>query len=258
MSSRRAFTMVEVLIGSLILLLLMGISIAGFNMLGKQSKHAFESLSQSQEAQLLLENVRLELTSMVMNPFADPKDHEGNSFVISKPNGTSIQFVTEKREGDLRKRYLVYYEAKNGGPKAPPGLSLSKTVWEFKHEGTWGNPIQFPPGWPADWIGKQVEHHEDKWKGLNIQDMRWQYLVPDENEGRVFFRMKLVLKAREGARLMPITTLVAVSTPDLPASISDCPCLFHPRFDPATRDCHVCITAPPPPPADPDADGGSE
>ena len=63
-------------------------------------------------------------------PFvADPKDHEGNSFIISKPNGTSIQFVTERREAGARKRFLVYYEAKNfGGAKPKEGLSLRKTV----------------------------------------------------------------------------------------------------------------------------------
>jgi hypothetical protein len=256
--SRRGLSMLEVLIGSVILALLIGISMAGFNMLGRQSKHAFESLGQAQEAQLLLETIRLELSSMVMNPFADPKDHEGNSFIISRPNGTSIQFVTEKREGDRRQRYLVYYEARNEGDAAPPGLTLTKTVWKFTHDGTWGDKIRFPPGWPTDWIGPQVEKQKTKWQGLNIQDMRWQYLVPDENEGRVFFRMKMVLKAREGTRLMPITTLVAVSTPDLPASISDCPCLFDARFDPNAPDCNVCITAPPPPPADNDPDGGEE
>lgn len=257
--SRRGLSVVEVLIGTVILSLLVGFAMAGFNMLGKQSTHAFESLSQTQDALILLESIRLELASLVMNPFADAKDHEGNSFMISRPNGTSIQFVTEKREGGVRKRFLVYYEAKNDtGPKAKPGLLLKKKIWEFKKDGAWSDSVR--TGWPADWVGAEVESQEARWKNLNIQDMRWQYLVPDENEGKVFFRVKLTLQAREGNRLLPLTTLVAVATPDLAASVSDCPCLFAAGYDATKPDaCSFCVIQPPEPPPDPNApqdDGG--
>ena len=90
---------------------LMGVIFTGTHMLTKQSKSIYDELGQTQEALHLIENIRLELASLVLNPFANAADHLGNSFLISKPNGTSIQFVTEKREGDKRQRYLVSYEA---------------------------------------------------------------------------------------------------------------------------------------------------
>lgn len=252
---RRGLSIVEILIGSVIMALLVGFAMAGFNMLGKQSTHAFESLTQTQDALLLLESIRLELGSLVMNPFNEPKDHEGNSFLISRPYGTSIQFVTERREAGQRRRFLVYYEARNdkattpdpGAPKPRDGLTLRKKVWEFKKGGNWSDSVA--GGWPKDWIGKQVEDVQTKWKSLNVLDMRWLYLVPDENEGKVFFRVKLTLQG-QGNRLIPLTTLVGVATPDLPSTISDCPCLFAPGFDAARRDCTFCVIQPPQPPDD--------
>jgi hypothetical protein len=62
-------------------------------------------------------------------------------------------------------------------------------------------------------------------------------LAPVENEGRVFLRVKLVLRAAEGARLLPFTTMVGVQTPDLPTRISTCPSLFAPCFDAAAPNC---------------------
>lgn len=248
---KRGISVVEVMIGTVILALLVGMSMAGFNMLGKQSSHAFESLTQTQDALLLLETIRLELGSLVMNPFNEAKDHEGNSFLISKPYGTSIQFVTERREAGQRKRYLVYYEAKNDqdpkSDKPREGLTLRKKVWEFKKDGQWNESVA--TGWPQDWVGKQVEDVQTKWKTLNLLDMRWMYLVPDENEGKVFFRVKLTMQG-VGKRLVPLSTLVGVATPDLPATISDCPCLFAPGFDAAKRDCTFCVIQPPAPPDD--------
>ena len=243
---RRGLSILEVLIASVILSVLITMATVGFNMLGKQSSHAFESLSQTQDALLLLETIRLELASLVMNPFAEPKDHEGNSFLISQPYGTSIQFVTERREGGARKRFLVYYEAKNfDGAKPKEGLRLRKTVWEFKKDGSWSESVK--TGWPAEWVGKKVEEQEARYKDLNVMDLRWIYLVPDENEGRVFFRVKLTMKG-QGNRMIPLTTLVGAHTPDLPATISDCPCLFAPGFDPVKRDCTFCVIQPPAPP----------
>jgi hypothetical protein len=206
----------------------------------RQSTRAFYTLSQTQDALLLIETIRLELASLVLNPFSDANDHEGNSFLISKPNGTSIQFVMEKVEKGKRNRYLVYYEAKNQtGPDATRDLSLRKIVWKFTQDSVWYDKIAFPPGWPSGWIGPVVEVQDGKYKSLSIQDMRWQYLVPAENEGRVFFRLKLVLRAAEGVRLLPFTTLVGVQTPDLPTMVSNCPCLFAPCFN-VTPTCDCC------------------
>lgn len=253
---RRAITIIEVLIGSVLFVVLIGMVMLAMNTLGKQSSHAFEGITQTQDALMLLESIRLELSSMVMNPFHDPKEHEGNSFLISRPYGTSIQFVTERRDKGKRERFLVYYEAKNDTGETPrEGLILSKKVWEFKKPGTWSEAVQ--AGWPKDWVGKQVESVEARYRNLNVLDLRWFYLVPDENEGKVFFRVKLTLRG-QGSRLVPLTTLVGVATPDLPATISDCPCLFAPGFDAAKRDCNFCVIQSPATPEPDGGDGGDE
>lgn len=240
--TRRGLTFVEVLVGAVVMALLATIGLAGFHALGRQSGHATESLARVQEALLLLETIRLELASIVMNPFADPRDHEDNSFVISRPHGTSIQFVTERREGGDRRRHLVYYEATDRHPPggSARGLSLRKVVWRFDLEGTWNDRIRFPPGWPEPWIGPVVATEDRRWERLGIQDLRWQYLVPSEGEGRVYFRIKLVLRGPSSGRLEPYTTLVAVPTPDLPATVSDCPCMFAPCFQPSRPRCDCC------------------
>lgn len=239
--TKSGFTVVEILIGSVILGLAVGMILSMFHGMTRQSAHAFHTLSQTQDALLLLETIRLELGSLVLNPFADARDHEGNSFLISRPNGTSIQFVTERQDGADRRRYLVYYEAKNlQKTSGKQGLALKKMVWKFQLDTPWYERVTFPPGWPSTWIGPLVETQEEKYKNLLIQDMRWQYLVPMENEGRTFFRLKLVLEAAEGTRLLPFTTLVGVQTPDLPTAVSDCPCLFDVCFDPAKPNCTCC------------------
>jgi prepilin-type N-terminal cleavage/methylation domain-containing protein len=237
---RGGFTIPEVLLGLSILALLSSVSLSGFNILNRQSRSAFDSLGQLQEAELLLENIRLELSSIVLNPFADAREHEGNSILISKPNGTSIQFVIEKQERGGRQRYLVYYEGGNM-PGGGPGTRLRKKVWKFERSAPWLDPIQFPPGWPANWIGALVEDQDEKYRNLNLVDIKWRYLVPGENEGRVFVRLNILLKPHDGAALIPLSTLVGITTPDPPATISDCPCLFHPDFDPTKRDCTFCI-----------------
>jgi len=234
-------TVVEILIGLVILVLVISMIVSMVSTMTRQSTRAFHTLSQTQDALMLIETIRLELGSLVLNPFADARDHDGNAFLLSKPNGTSIQFVMERLEKTKRNRYLVYYEAKNRtGPDAGQGLSLRKIVWKFNQDSVWYDKIAYPPGWPSGWIGPVVETQEGKYKSLSIQDMRWQYLTPEENEGRVFFRLKLVLKAAEGMRLLPFTTLIGVQTPDLPTTVSNCPCLFDPCFSKMPRNCACC------------------
>jgi hypothetical protein len=240
---RAGFTLAECSISTSILAIVI-VSILGVvRLLDRQSRSAFESLGQTQDALLLLESIRLELGSLVMNPTGDAQKHRGNSFVISTPHQSSIQLVTERRTGSERKRFLVYYEATRvaGGSSASPAFGLRRTVWAFNNLGAWNEQITFPPGWPASWIGPKVEQDDRRWRGLGIQEIRWDYLVPAENEGKVFFRVKLVLKSASSGRLMPFTTLVAVRTPDLPAAVSDCPCLFASCFDPNKPDCGCCI-----------------
>ena len=236
---RRAYSVLEVLIATVILGLVLGVAVSGFNMLNHRTRRAFDSLGRTQSALLLLETMRMELSSMVMNPVPAAKDHEGNSFIISKPNRTSIQFVTEKREPAGPARYLVYYEARSTpGPSPTSALTLRKMVWKFTRAGSWLNPIVFPPGWPADWLGPQVEVRD--YSDLGLEDMRWQYLVPKDGEGRVFLRIKLVLKADAGGRLLPFTSLVSIPTPQTPAEASECPCVNAPCFDPAAPSCDCC------------------
>lgn len=235
--TRRGTTILELVVGFALLTVLIAIAVGCSNLLNRQSRRAFDSLGQAQEVTLLLENIRLELASMVMNPTEDARAHENNSFVISQPNRTSIQFVTERREGGERRRFLVYYEAKDA--VAGGGLTLTKTVWEFRNMGSWNNPIEFPAGWPPEWIGPVAEHHVTRFAALRLSDIQWTYLAPDEKEGRVFFRIKLAVISA-GGRLVPFTTLVAVPTPDLPTAVSDCPCMFAACYDPATKNCDCC------------------
>jgi len=228
------FSIVEVLIGAVILATLIGILMSGTTMLGRQSNRAFDALSQIQDVQLLMETVRLELASIVMNPFGKARHHENNSFVISQPNRTSIQFVTERQEGADTRRYLVYYQCQDRpGIKPGTGLQLTKKTWKFLREDNWNEHVKFPPGWPATWLGPQVES-DDRYAHLNIQHLSWTYLVPEDKEGRVFFRIKLVVAS--GARLLPFSTLVAVRTPDVLKNLSFCRSLFAPCFE-KTRNC---------------------
>jgi hypothetical protein len=209
---RRAITIVEVLIAAVLLVMIGGVLISAFGVLDRQSRTASDALWQTQEALELLDSIRTELGSMVLNPLPDPARHHGNAFIISQPNGTSIQFVTERRNGAGRERRLVYYEARTAPAGAPGALALRKMSWRFDQPQAWTDPIVFPPGWPAGWLGPLAEMEERRWKGLAVEDMRWQHIVP--RSGReLFVRVKIVLRTETG-RLLPFTTLVGVPIPD--------------------------------------------
>lgn len=241
-------SLVELVVVAAILAVLMGGVYMATTQLNRQSSHASVGLTQVQEALLFLESVRMELSSIVMNPMADGSDHRGNSFTISEPNGSSIQFVTERFEGGFRKRHLIYYQArpKNGRDSAN-GILMTKKVWSFDQLTAWEQEITYPPGWPAAWIGPLEESAPDRWRDLGLLDVRWQYLVPEEPEGRVFFRVKLVLGVPGKGRTVPLSTLIAVQTPDLPRDITACPSYFSGCFDPARPDCYCAPTAGPSP-----------
>lgn len=239
---KQGVTLLELLIAFGLFGLVSGAVFGSVDLLGRQSRQAFQAAAQTRAALMLIEQLRVELSSMVLNPFQDARYHEGNSFLISSPFGTSIQFVMEKRAGSKRERFLVYYEARDADPEVPgDGLVLRKRVWEFRPMSAWEDEIAFPAGWPVDWIGACVTDDTTSFRDLDLQDIRWEYLVPEENEGRVFFRTKLVLRSAQGASLLPFTTLVGVQTPDPPAQVSDCPCLLSPAYDPAAPDCGACM-----------------
>lgn len=238
---RRAATVLEVMISIALFALVLAGAAGGFRMMAKQSASAGDSLEQTRRAMAFLDEVRLELGSMVMNPFGDPRGHDCNSFVISRPFGTSIQFVTAREVAGERKRFLVYYEAANPEGRARgTGLVLRKKVWEFTQDGTWMDRIEDGETWPAGWIGELVEERELDLGGRALQDLRWQYLVPEEDEGRVFFRIRMVLATSTGRRL-PFSTLVSVATPQLPADRSACPCLFATCYDPGEGNLDCCL-----------------
>ena len=258
MRTKRGFTILEVLIAAVVFALALGAVIYGYDAISRQSVHASAALDQMQEALLLIENLRMELSSLVMNPLNTDADHLGNSFYISKPYGSSIQFVTERTEGTTRNRYLVYYEARNAKPEDPVGrVVLKKQVWKFLNMQPWTQKITFPAGWPKEWIGPLVEEQEVRFRKLDLFDIRWQYQVPDENEGRVFLRMKLILKSGK-ERLLPMTTLVSIPTPDPPTRISGCPGFFAACFELAKRNCFCSGPgAPSPAPSPSPSPGGS-
>jgi len=232
----RGISVLELLIAAAILSLVIGVVINVVHTMTRQSSYAFNALSQIQDAMLLLETVRLELSSMVLNPFNDGSLHEGNSFLISKPLGNSIQFVTERREGAERQRYLVWYDASKSS--TTPGCKLlRKVVYRFNLKGSWETRLSSTgPPWPEGSVGTVVETQE--FASLPVNWIRWQYLVPEESEGKVFFRLKFILQAIEGKRLAPFTTLVGVHTPDIPTTISGCPCMFRSCF--TEKGCYCC------------------
>lgn len=240
---RAGVTILELLIAVVLLALVMGATTGGFQAMSLQSYHAADTLATTRKALALMEEIRLELASLVMNPFADGRLHHRNSFVISRPHATSIQFVTERQDAvGGRKRYLVYYEAVNPpGATGPGPLVLQKTTWEFLPRGTWSDRLPVGGSWPAEWIGPLVEREQRRFQDLAVHDLRWQFMAPEEGEGRVYFRVKLVLATRGGKRLLPFTTLVSVPTPDLPTELSGCPCLFAPCWSDEVRDCSCCV-----------------
>lgn len=121
------------------------------------------------------------------------------------------------------------------------GLRLVKTVWEFLLSVPWQQRISFPSGWPADWIGQIVEERDFSRQGFRPTLVRWEYLVPGEGEGRVFLRLKLLLRNSGAGPARPFTTLIALPTPEVPAVVADdCPCLFAPCFEPREPRCHCC------------------
>lgn len=219
MTARRGLTLVEVLVGTGMLVTLTAVLVAGSSALGRQSKAAFSAASQVQDALLLLETMRADMAGIVMNPLPDAEAHEGNSILVSQPNRTSIQFVTDRMEGDRTARSLVYYEATEAGAgRGPARLSLRRTVWRFERTEPWTRPIAFPPGWPADWIGPVAAHDEARFRDLDLVQLRWDYLIPSEQEGRAFLRVKMVVRA--GSRLLPFSTLVPLRLPEAGTAIS--------------------------------------
>ena len=135
------------------------------------------------------------------------------------------------------------YEARQVTSSAgTKNLVLRRIVWNFNQQSPWYARAEYPSNpWLSDWIGSVVETEEAKFRGLHIQDLRWRYVAPLENEGRVFFRVKMVLKSVDGGRFLPFTTLVGVTTPDLPTRIASCPCLFASCFKPAAPACGCCL-----------------
>src|SRR5688572_731808 len=95
MTERRGYTILEVLVSSVVLGLMLGVVTFGVLHLSRSSKRTSETLSQIQEALLLLERMRIELAGVVMNPLAGGVGHRDNSFLISEPYGTSIEYVYE-------------------------------------------------------------------------------------------------------------------------------------------------------------------
>lgn len=235
---RRGFTLLEVSIGAALLAVVGGVLMQGFRMMTLQSERASGMLGQTQVALTLLETLRLELGSTVMNPVADADDHEGNSFAISSPNASSIQFVTDRQTAAGRQRLLVAYEARRN---AKGLLALRKRTWRFLHPDAWMDQPLAGGSFPDGWVGPLIEDEEKKFRDLSIEDLSWQAEVPSEAEARVFVRVKLVLRAgRE--RLVPLSTLIALPTPDHTADASECPCLMAPGFNPASPDCEFCLT----------------
>lgn len=234
---RRGFTLLELAVGTALFAVVGGILMQGFRMMTMQSQRASDMLGQTQAALLLLETLRLELGSMVMNPIADADEHEGNSFVISAPNRTSIQFVTERRTAAGRERFLLSYEATRTAGRP---LALRKRTWRFTWMGAWMDQTAADGEWPPEWVGPLVEDETRRYSALALEDLRWQCEVPGEQEGRVFVRVKLVLRAGP-SRLVPLSTLIALPTPDHTRDASECPCLMAPGFDPANPDCEFCL-----------------
>jgi hypothetical protein len=256
---RRALTILELLIAFSLFFVIFGVAVSALRVLGRQAGSATETLNQTQAALLLLERIRLEISSIVLNPVALPILHQDHSFVITRPNGTSIDFVTElrKKDGSRERRLIRYQAATKKKDKPEEGLALSKTVWQFNYPGEWHDEIKFPPGWKT-FAGPKIESEcvsAEQFRSLGtIVDMQWIFcyphleqggkILPLEPEGRVFFRVKLALRASGSTRILPFTTLVGVSEPDLSQGYSTCPCLFQPCFNPAKPDCGCCLSHP--------------
>jgi len=241
-SECRGFTLLEALISMAVLIVVITVLTEGVRLMSCQLKRATGGLGQIQQATLLLERIRTELSSAVMNPLIGSHDHQGNSFLISEPNGTSIQFVTERQEGSIRQRYLISYEARSreGNPRGP-ALALRRKEWRFLRSGPWTERFTLSSGWPTAWIGPLVDNKESQYQSLALEDLRWLFLVPDSDEARVFFRVKLVVRSDEEGRLLPLSTLISVPTPDRPEVASRCPCLMAPCFHPEIPDCDCCF-----------------
>jgi len=237
---RRAASLVEILVASGLVAVIAGALFAGFGTFTRQSSRASERLWQTQEALLLLDGLHRELSGMVMNPVADPRLHQGNSFLISQPNGTSIQFVTEIAGTRGPERRLIYYEARTAPPGSRGALALKKEAWIFRHHAPWTQVITFPPGWPSDWLGPAFPNEEARWRRLGIEDMRYEALLPQSGQPELFIRVKLTLRDAEGGGLLPFTTLVGIPLPPPATDVSACPCLNAPCFDPAHPDCGCC------------------
>lgn len=224
-------TILEVLVGAVLGLMFLGVLHGGQRLLDRQSRQASDGVDQTHAALLLLETIRMDLEALVLNPVSHPDDHAGQSFLLSHPDGTSIQFVSERRLDGKPRRHLVHYAVTS----AEEGLRLSRRAWAFQREEAWDERIE-GSGFPAGWIGAPEESQESEWKDLGIQDLRWFFLAPEEDSGQVYFRVKLVVRSPRG-RSLPFTMLVAVPSPAPAGQISACPSVNAPCFDPAEPDC---------------------
>lgn len=226
--NRRGFTLVEAGIATVILAVVLGVAVHGLHVAGRQSRFAMDALAQTQDVEIFMETVRQELTAMVMNPLPAGQLHEGNTFMRSEPNHTGIQFVMARTSGAGLKRFLVSYVASNA-PGARPGtpLVLRRDVFEFNRTVPWTDRISPQLGWRPEWLGAHLES-DTHWSRLDVMDLRWTHRAPPWGESREFFRVDLVVLARDGKRLLPYSTLVGVPTAGDPESYAACPDLFTP------------------------------
>ena len=235
MRNARGFTVLETLIGGAVLASLAAVAIQGLGGMSRQSDRAGAILHQTQEALTLLETLRLELSSMVMNPLPEPANHRGNSLEITD-DGRRLQFVAEHRQRGRVERFLVAW-----GAEGPDGLrTLARHANAFLFRANWYTPAGRGGSWPQAWVGPTIPEMSKRFDAVPLADVRFDYLVPRELESRVYLRVKLVVRAA-GGRLVPMSTLVSLPTPDPRDDVSECPCLFSPGFDPAHPDCEACL-----------------
>jgi len=231
---RRGVSLVDVLVAASLMGLLLGVSMGLLRLVEGSSRRIADRVQHLQQSLVMMEDIRCELASLHLNPLVDPRLHEGNSFRISRPNGTSIQFVNRQDHDGKTVRRLVSYQVAAKGVD-DPGMVMTKSVWEFHREGAWNHRLP-EDEWPESWVGRRVEHRQEAY-GLRFIDFNWDYLVPVDDEGQVFFRVRAVIDT--GRAPFPLTWLVPLAIPPLMTEVSDCPCYFADCFE-RTRDPHCC------------------